>query len=763
MHGVSGLDYPSAINLRRHGTAEARSAGGLMSLSLLQVLGVLWRRKAIILACLVLALSAAIIANGVITPRYTASASIIVEPRQQNVIEIESVVSSLPVSLETMQSEVQVIKSPTVAKRVVDRLGLAALPQFNPSLAPSDPSLLDEAKAAVKGVFKPVIAWLRGDTSRPQGIAMADNSATWDLPPEEARRNWGETRILGSFMSKLDVAVEGASRVISLSYTTTDPALSQQIANAVAKAYIEDQVALKSEALNDANSFLGGRIEELRADVEAAERAVETFRETTPIISENDGELLAEQTFAMNRKLMEAQLELDTVNGRLARLRAAMNARGGTAAFDGVESTVIDQLRLEEMRLRQEESELLSTLGPRHPKVVTLRSELEKRQQQMLEEAQRLLAGLQNEKEIAQQRLASIRTSLSDLQQDSDSLNAAQIELRARQREAEATREVFQSFLSRYKETSQLDYDQAQSRILSLASIPTAPSFPKTKLNYAIAVVLGGGIGGVIVLLLELAVPGFRSPEELQQAAGLPVLAVVPRVAAGKVKGDGLDRFLESEPNSAFAEAHKGVYAALRVDRRAYDLGNVLLVTSSAPNEGKSVFARSLCGALAGGGLSVLHIDCDLRASTAREGLGLSDYVLADCPLEEAMQNDEEISLSMMGPGSSVEDPLSVLRSSKLARFVAAAAEQYDLVCLDAPPVLAVSDAATLAELADQTLVVVRWQRTPRRFVAATLERLRRGRAHLAGVVMTQAKLTRSSKSNPYMVGYADRSFRKYY
>ncbi len=735
-----------------------------MSLSLLQVLGVVWRRKAIILACLVVALSAAIIANGVIAPRYTATASIIVEPRQQKVIEIESVISNLPMSLETMQSEVQVIKSPTVARRVVDKLGLAALAEFNPSLAANDPSLLDEVKAAVKGAFKPVIAWLKGESGSAQALSLAQApGATWDLPPEETRRNWGETRIVGRFLANLDVAVQGASRVIKLSYTSSDPLLSQQIANAVARAYIDDQVQLKAEALAGANSFLGGRIDELRADVEAAERAVEEFRETTPIISENDSELLAEQIFAVNRKKIEAQLELDTVNERLSRLRAAMNARGDTAAFEGVASTVIDELRLEEMRLRQEESELLSTLGPKHPKVVTLRSELDKRQQQMLEEAQRLLSSLQNEKDIAQQRLASIRASQAGLQQDSDALNAAQIRLRALQREAEATREVFQSFLNRYKETSQLTYDQAQSRILSLASIPTAPSFPKTKLNYAVAVVLGGGIGGLIVLLLELAVPGFRSPEELQLAAGLPVLAVIPGVSRAKVRGPALERFLRAEPNSAFAEAHKGVYAALRVDRRAYGLGNVLLVTSSAPNEGKSVFSESLCTSLAGGGLNVLRIDCDLRASKAREGLGLSDYILSDCPLEQVVQSDDDTPLSVIRPGTKVGDPHMVLGSPKLAKFIAAAARQYDLVCLDAPPVLAVSDAATLAELADQTVVVVRWRRTPRRFVATTLERLRRGRAHLSGVVMTQAKLTRSAKSNPYMVGYADRSFRKYY
>jgi capsular exopolysaccharide synthesis family protein len=735
----------------------------LMSLTLMQVMAVLWRRKWIIVCCLILALSAAIVANGVITPRYTATASLIVESRQQKVIEIEQVISSLPVSLETMQSEVQVIKSPALAKRVIDGLGLSALAEFNPDLEPPSESVAEDVKQAVKGLFKPVIAWLRDDPASRHGIELAEGPGTWDTPAGDDSASRSETRIVGRFLANLDVRIEGSSRVITISYTTNSARLSQQIANAVSQAYLDDQVRLKAEALAGANDFLGGRIKALRDDVVAAERAVEAFREETPIISESDNDLLAEQIYDLNAKRIEAQLELDAVNQRLARLQAAVSQRGSMAAFDGVASPVINELRLEEMRLRQEESELLSTLGPRHPKVVTLRSELERRRDQMLEEAARLSSSLENEQELAQRRLTSIKASLENLQGDADTLNSSQIQLRALQREAEATKEVFESFLARYKETSHLGDDDAQARILSLASIPTAPSFPKTNLNYAIAVVLGSGIGGLIILLLELSVAGYRSPEELQQATRLPVLAVIPKVAAGKVLGAGLDRFLAEEPNSAFAEAHKGVFAALRVDRRAFELGNVLLVTSSAPNEGKSIFSRSLCGSLARSGLNVLRIDCDLRASEEERRLGLSDYVLADCPLEQAVQVDDDSGLSLMAPGTRVNDPAAVLRSPKMSRFVEAASRQYDLVCLDAPPVLAVSDAATLSEMADQTLVVVRWRRTPRHFVTATLERLKRGRTHLAGLVMTQAGLNRSARTNPYMVGYADRSFRKYY
>ena len=741
----------------------SRPQGDFMSLTIPQLIGVFWRRKWIIGTTLFVALCIAVIANGVITPRYTATASVIVEPRQQNVIEIESVMSSLPVSLETMQSEVQIIQSPTLARQVIDGLGLAALAEFNPALLPRERSVVDEVKSGIKGVFRPIIAWLKEEPAQPRAVELAEAPGTWDLNTEQVQQDWGQTRIVNRFLGRLNLAIQGSSRVISISYTTGDPALSQQIANAVAEEYIRDQVRLKNDALAGANTFLSGRIAALRADVQTAENAVEEFRATTPIISERDGELMAEQIFSLSRQELDAQLELDTVNERLDRVRLAVASRGQMAAFEGVESTVINSLRLEEMRLRQEESELLTTLGVRHPSVVAVRSQLDKRRQQMVEEARSLVSSLQNEKDLAQQRVSSIQGSLRRLQGDSDTLSSAQIELRALQREAEATREVFESFLNRYKETEQIDYDQAQSRVLALASIPTSPSFPRTRLNYALAVVLGCGLGALIILLLELSVRGYRDAEEVQTALGLPVLAVIPRIRGRSLAGKGLDRFLSAEPNSAFAEAHKSVYAALRVDRRVLNLGNVLLVTSSVPNEGKSVFSRTLTASLARAGMNVLLIDADLRASEQEPRLGLSDFVLTDCPLEQAIEIDEGSTLSVIPPGTQTVDPLMVLRSQKLTRFVRAAGEQYDLVCIDAPPTLAVSDAATLAELADQVVMVVRWSRTPKQFVQAALERLRKCKAHVAGTVMTQAQLSRSAKLNPYTVGYADRSFRKYY
>src|SRR3546814_633265 len=171
-----------------------------------------------------------------------------------------------------------------------------------------------------------------GPTGERRGseLARAQSPGVRDLPADEMRRGAGETRVISRFLRNLAVEIEGSSRVISISYTTTDPQLSQQIANAVAQGYIEDQVRLKNDVVADANAFLGSRMEKLRTDVEAAERRVEEFRETTSIVSEEDETLLAEQIYSLNSAQLDAQLELDTANERLDRLEAAMSARGST-------------------------------------------------------------------------------------------------------------------------------------------------------------------------------------------------------------------------------------------------------------------------------------------------------------------------------------------------------------------------------------------------------------------------------------------------
>src|SRR3546814_10606202 len=194
------------MSLPRQSTTESRLPAGLMSLTILQVLGTVWRRKWIIVPGLVVALSAAIIANGVITPEYTATATIIVEPREQKIVEFDQVLSNLPVSLETMQSEAQILQSPAVAKRVVDTLGLSALAEFNPALAPPEEDIADEVKTAIKGLFKPLIAWLREGRVDPRGVelAQAQTPGAWDLPPDDPRRAAGEWRGINRFLSNLD-------------------------------------------------------------------------------------------------------------------------------------------------------------------------------------------------------------------------------------------------------------------------------------------------------------------------------------------------------------------------------------------------------------------------------------------------------------------------------------------------------------------------------------------------------------------------------
>ncbi|HIE55142.1 MAG TPA: hypothetical protein EYP90_08190, partial [Chromatiaceae bacterium] len=196
----------------------SRAQGDFMSLTIPQLIGVFWRRKWIIGTTLFTALCIAVIANGVITPRYTATASVIVEPRQQNVIEIESVMSSLPVSLETMQSEVQIIQSPTLARQVIDGLGLAALAEFNPALLPRERSVVDEVKSGIKGVFRPIIAWLKEEPAQPRAVELAEAPGAWDLDTEQVQQDWGQTRIVNRFLGRLNLAIQGSSRVISMSF-----------------------------------------------------------------------------------------------------------------------------------------------------------------------------------------------------------------------------------------------------------------------------------------------------------------------------------------------------------------------------------------------------------------------------------------------------------------------------------------------------------------------------------------------------------------
>ena len=388
-----------------------------------------------------------------------------VDPQEQRVINVESLVAGVPVDQSTIESEIQVVQSDELATRVIRQLGLDRLAEFNPKVAAEQnadsfklPNLRD----------LPPVKWVKS--------LFSDGDEIPDPAAVEARL---QTAIQAKFLSRLSVSAVGRSRVLTINFTSENPDLAANVANTIANLYITQQLEQKFDARQKANTWLGERLTRLREEVETAERAVETARANQGIVKGRDAGLVNEQLTQLNTQLVMARAENNTSQAQLSSVENAVQSRGIRAVFDVTDSTLVNGLRAQETTLRQREAELLNNLGPRHPQVVDLKSQINSVSNEINNEANNRLRALRNQAAVTQQRVASLEQSMAKLEQEASRLNQSDVEVRALQREADANRALFENFLARSKETQSVDLEQPNAWIVSTANTPLGPSFPK--------------------------------------------------------------------------------------------------------------------------------------------------------------------------------------------------------------------------------------------------------------------------------------------
>ena len=408
-------------------------------------------------------------------------------------------------------------------------------------------------------------------------------------------------------------------------------------------------------------------------------------------------------------------------------------------------------------------SELAVEFGPKHPRMLQVNAELAEVQQRIRSEIEKIGGALGNERELARNRERALADSLTATEAESGSQSRQAIQLRALEREAAANRALFETFLSRFKETSSTEGIQtSDSRVISRAEIPGGPSAPNRQ-RMLLLFVLGGFMAGcALVFGLHALHPGLLSPEQATQALGSHVIGIVPLLPGA----DTPFQHLQKHGSSAFIEALNSLKISLQLSDPDEAL-RLLQVTSSVPEEGKSTLAMSLAAVLAQGGKRVLLIDADLRragverrmdktsdASAQREGL--ADWVLdTGGRPEDYITHLDEIDCDFLRSGDARQaNATDVFSSQRVAQLMSELKVAYDMVILDTPPVMAVADARVIGQLADKTLFVVRWDKTPRKVARAALDLLRQGGVEVAGTVLQQVDLGRYGRLGHGNSGY---------
>ena len=710
-----------------------------------------WRLVLSIVLCVALATTILVFQ---IPPQYTAYVKILVDPRSARFLEEQTpILPGMMVDRESIESEIQIITSRQLAGQLVDRLNLMDSPEFSPALKS-------------QSLFS-IGAWIRDLRSYvAEHLGLGDSSeGETGIDPRALARS----KVIDAFSKSLDAVREGQSRVITVSMKAKSPIQAAEIANAVAEHYLVDHLDNKLAQRRRTSKWLEQRLAELKAAVAASDRAVEDYRRATGLFQTQDDfgrvqRLDTQQLTKVSAELIDARADRTHLEAKLREAEAS-RSRGQEDVPEVIGSAVIAQLRAQETRVMQRVADLQSDYGPRHPRLIAAENELVEIRTNIKKEITRIIAGMRNEVSRARAREAALENALKQLERKTADQNSRQIRLNELAREAEANQQILEQFMGQTKQISARQaLQEPDSRIIAYAEPPVNPSWPKKQLILLVASVGAFFFGSALVLFLERVNSAVRTESDVEEATGLRVLAVVPAMGRRR-SGSALTREVVKNPSSNFAEALRSVHTSLLMDPNGTPPKSILF-TSAYPAEGKSTIAACFARALADQGLRVVVIDADLRRPQISRifGIadkpGLTDLLTRQASLQDILQADKGATLCVIPAGSKQSGSANLLAGDGLAPLLARLSDHFDLMVVDTPPVLVVSDALLISRHVDSTALVVRWNDTGREDVLKTVRQLREVGANIRGIVLNAVKMRAYAgyaygKPSAYMRAYS--------
>ncbi|RKZ48401.1 MAG: hypothetical protein DRQ58_04540 [Gammaproteobacteria bacterium] len=661
-----------------------------------------------------------------IDPVYEATVTILIESQEENVVSIEEVYGIPGAIDEYFETQNQILQSRNLAEKVIDKLKIPKHPDYDP-------------EQQEPGLLQTVISWL------PAGIMDDD-----EIAPDYAIRNG----IVAKFMGSLNVAPIRNSQLITVTFESKDPELSATVPNTLANLYIYSNLEGRLDMTEKATGSLTARLAELKIDLQKSEKSLQAFRDKEKLLDLGGVDTLAE------KELDEITLEL--VQAKRNRIEAQTLYRQVTAlkgqpieAFGSIPA-VVNNAGLENAREAKSEAELKVSefskrYGPKFPLMIAAKSELETATKNLNRHILNVIDSIKREYEVARAKESHLISEMNRTKRDVGEINRKGSRLQALERDVEANRDIYQTFLDRYKETSAVsDIQPVHARVVDAAMLPSKPAKPKKALIILIALVLSTMIATMIAFLIEALDNTMEDGQDVEERLQVPVLGILPKIKIWMNKNVKLLRYFTDNNHTPFAENIRTIRSGILLSG-IDDKQKVILITSSVPGEGKSMTAVNLALALGKMG-NVLLIDCDLRRPSIKEvfGLevyntGLSHFMLGTHTLEEATHEFKEERISVMPVGKVPPNPLEMLSSKRFAQGLEALKAKYDHIVIDSPPAVSVSDAIILSQLVNQVIYLVKADSTPYQLAQEGIRRLQKVDAPIVGVILNQVSPPKKS------------------
>jgi capsular exopolysaccharide synthesis family protein len=647
------------------------------------------------------------------TPIYRSTATIMVRTERPKILSIDDVVNAQQGSLaDYYQTQAEILKSREIAEKVVKKLDLVDNPVMDP-------------RRKKPAFWKKWLAFAKGEEMTQQKAAKI---------------------VVDELRSGLNVNLVRNSQIVNISFDSPDKQLAAEIPNALAEAYIDNDMEARVEMTQKANAWLTQRMGGLRRKLESSEQALQAYREQANIVDTKG--------IALNgagKQLDQISVDLIAARQRLAEAETAydqVNALQGQpiSAFESIpavlKNALFQQAKENESKAEQTVAELSQRYGRLHPKMIAAQSSLKSAKENLVTQVNAVVGAIHKEYEMAKANEIAAEQAQGRMRSDIQNMSKKEFQLNVLQRDVDSNRQLYDLFMNRAKETNiGADLQSTVARIIDSAIPADFPVKPKKKLIVALAVLSGIFLGTLLAFLLEYLDNTVKRGEDVEKKLGSNLLGMVGIID----KGEPARNFIE-DPNSEFSEEMRSIRTGVLLS--SLDAPHkVLMVTSSIPQEGKSTLSMNLAFAL-GQMKKVLLIDSDLRRPSLGKTLsddpnapGLLEYLAGSAQISACIHRTSDPNVFLMPSGKLMTNPLELLSSRRFGELVGRLKEIYDMIVIDSPPVAAVSDALVLSKHADAVIYVVKADDTSSKLALSGIKRLREINAPVLGVVLNRVDL----------------------
>lgn len=656
-----------------------------------------------------------------LTPSYQGVTRIQIDP-SRNPLARNANEAQAQLASEAIETEVAVLNSLDIARSVVRRLKLVDDPEFN------------------KGITGP---HERGGLSEDEKVEIVANAVR----------------------GHLTVGREKLTYIIAIRFDSHEAEKAAKIANAYATTYLDTKVGNKIGTAERQSAWFQKRMDELAADVRASDENVAKFQSEAGIVrgaSSNQGTITDQQVGPLSVQLASA--ESVAAEARSKQISAQQQVAGGhlDAVSDVRNSATIQDLRRQRALLVQSMGEMQVRYSDRHPDLIKVRDQLAAIDEQLRQEANRVVRSLKADADAAEARASSLRVAMQHLEAKQSANARASVIAASMQRDADSKHEAYDRLAQSVLETRQAAQNSiAQAQIIDTAEASQRPNWPNKPLFILLSLIAGIGAGIATITAQEMMVSGMRTVEDVENELGVPLLAAVPHVRKTSRPAD----LLIDMPTSQFAEALRNARASI-LGVKGEDAPQVIALTSALPGEGKTTTALGLARTMALNGGKTILVDADVRRAQLRQitqvnpGPGIVELLHGDATLDEVIQPSGLENLDQIIVHKPYFSSENLFGNDLMPKILDDLGTRYETIILDLPPLVGLADGRFLAALADAVVLAIKWDATPSQAVNSAASWLKSDGANLVGAMFTMVDTSSQSIGAYY---YYSKKYSSYY